>query len=346
MNTWWRKKKKYINLARALTVNTFVPSAPFLRIIPTDRCNLKCRYCWQRRDESYEMTEEEFLKYLEKAKELNTGVLSFLGGEPMIWKPLCTAVSACTKQNLLTDITTNGTLLNEQTITALGEAGLDYLNISVDGIKANDITKKDSVIRRDLLDILMSAQKKYRMRFRINAVLYKNNIEDVKQLVEEAGTYRVPITIGYVVPPLEKTGDEEDIYFSHDDRELLEDIIGFLKQRRGLFKGYRIVDPQPYFENVFRFLDHESFWECNYPKRFGWINVTPDGRLRSCTKKMDELDIHISDLDRKGIKKLKTLLKEKVEKCNPHCYSNCAYTGYYYLNHKIKAFTRMLLERG
>lgn len=329
------KYLKYTKLVKSYFKGGIRDTAGFVRIIPTDRCNLKCQYCWQKRDNSYEMKWEDFLAYLEKAEQLGVGLITFLGGEPMLWDRIYDAISACTERHILTDMTTNGTLLNRESILKLSESGLDYLNISTDGLKISPISKKNNLIRRDLIGDLANAKKKYGMHSRLNAVIYKDNYDEIKSIMEFSKSNDVQLSIGYVVPPVSSAKPAENaIYFSLDDRERLQEIIDdILSKRRA---GYPIIDPEAYFDNIFRFLRREVFWDCNYPTRYGWINIAPNGKIRSCTKKMDELDISFLDLNSTGIKALRSKLKRNLADCNADCYSNCAYDSAYYVKNKLQ----------
>lgn len=335
-----KKFAKFSNLYHSYVHSYFGSCTSFVRMIPTDKCNLGCTYCWQKKDDSYEMTIEEFDRYLAHAKKMHVGIITFLGGEPMIWPPLYEAISHCTRASVLTDITTNGTLLNEETIDKFGRAGLDYLNISVDGTKPSSVTNKNSIFRKDILAHLKNTRKKYQTHFRINSVLYSNNLEDIKTLIEFSYEHNIQISLGYIVPPLEeKYIIDPDIYFSSDDTECLKEIVSYILARKK--EGYPIIDPADYFENIFRYLNKEKFWECNYPTRYGWINISPNGRLRSCTKKMDELDYHYLDLTPARVMDYRNVLKEKVQSCNVHCYSNCAFDSYFYRTNKIEFFKKV-----
>jgi len=107
-------------------------SAPFVRFLPTDRCNLDCRYCFQKSSDPREMTREEFRACLAHGRRLGIGMASFLGGEPLTWGPLEDAVGLCSEVGVLSDVTTNGTLLTGERLRRLGRAGLDLLNVSAD----------------------------------------------------------------------------------------------------------------------------------------------------------------------------------------------------------------------
>ncbi len=341
MNTLIRKSAKYVNLISSYLSTYFSDTPAFVRIIPTDRCNLNCQYCWQKNNSSYEMTLNEYKLYLGKAKKLKVGMITFLGGEPMLWKPLYEAIAEASKRNILTDLTTNGVLLNTATVKMLGESGLDYLNISVDGIETNTVTKKNSVIRNNLINDLKQAKLKYRMHFRLNSVIFKNNFEDIKQMIEFSKDHNVQLSLGYVVPPIEETQiGGRDIYFGQQDKNDLQEIISYILLKKK--SGYPIIDPDSYFENIFRFLNREHFWECNYPTRYGWINVSPNGKIRSCTKKMDELDFNFIDLNHNSYSKLREIFGSNVEKCNINCYSNCAYDSYFYTHNKIQMLKKVV----
>lgn len=341
MNTIIVKTSKFRNLANA-HINSHLHSTPaFIRIIPTDKCNLNCRYCWQKNDSLDEMSFSDFRLHLEKALTLKVGLITFLGGEPMLWGSLYDAISLCTKKNILTDLTTNATLLNSESIERLGKSGLDYLNISIDGVNISDISSKNFVFRNNLIEYLKFAKSKYRMHFRFNTVIFKNNFEDLKILIELSNSNNVQISLGFVVPPIDDRQLKNDsIYFKKGDKILLQEIVEYIIKKKK--SGYPIIDPISYFENIFRFLDREVFWDCNYPTRYGWINVTPNGKIRSCTKKMDELDIKFQDLNTDKLIILRKTLREKVEKCNIDCYSNCAYDSYYYTHNKLQMLKKIM----
>lgn len=343
MNRTLERAAKFENLAGAYLSSYRHGTPCFVRMLPTDRCNLDCAYCWQRDNASPDMTLETFRAHVAKAKELRVGLITFLGGEPMIWPPLYDAIGLCTEARIMTDLTTNGTLLTQETVERLGQAGLDYLNISVDGEEATSVTRKNSVFRPGLMEALREARAKYHMHARINSVIYKNNFGDIQVLMDFARTWDMQLSLGFIVPPLDPAQrSASDIYFSPQDEGLLRSLVEEILEKKRA--GFPVIDPDSYFENIFRFIRREKFWDCNYPTRYGWINVTPTGHLRSCTKKMDELEYRFLDLDLDTLKQVRALLKEKVQSCNLDCYSNCAYDSYFYTHNK-GAFLKKVLRR-
>jgi MoaA/NifB/PqqE/SkfB family radical SAM enzyme len=315
MRRWWRNGIRYTPL--------------FVRFIPTDRCNLDCAYCFQKSADDFEMSWDDFERRLARADSLGAGVVSFLGGEPLLWPHIADAVTACTKRRLFTDLTTNGTLLDDDRIERLGEAGLDYLNISADVIRPDRVTRKCSVLAERRMAKLLEVQQRCGMKVRVNAVLYKDNSRDIFDLIDYTRQHDVPISVGFVVPEFEQArAQNPEIYFTAEDAEFLGEIADRLIGLKN--RGYKIIDTRQYFRGVQRYLRGERFWSCNYQKRFGWINITPRGRIRSCTKKMDELDMDFLDLDYRRIKALRRRFRDDIRACNVTCYSNCAFNSAHY----------------
>ncbi|MDR2964224.1 MAG: radical SAM protein [Treponema sp.] len=326
------KALKNINFLRKFGLSYFKYTALFVRVIPTDNCNSNCLYCYQKKINASNMSWDLFNQVLDKAIKLNVGFISFLGGEPMLWEYIYDAIALCSKHNILTDMTTNGTLLNDVAVQRLGSSGLDYLNVSVDTHDNYSVSKKNTFFNKSLIKALNCAKKNYGMKFRMNSVIYNNNFEDIKLLLELSNQNKIPHSLGFIVPNM-KDIDNKEIYFSERDIELLENIVKYILNKKK--KKYLIIDPKSYYTNVFRFIKQESFWKCNYPTKIGWINVTPNGAIRSCTKKMDETNFHFLSLTSKKIKSLKSYLKTLVKGCNPYCYSSCAYDAAFYKKNKI-----------
>ena len=337
------RKYKYLNFVKALVSGKLSNNTPFVRVIPTDACNLKCSYCFQRSDDPFQMSKEQFKSYLEKAKEHRIGMMTFLGGEPMTWKHLDYAIAEASRAKVITDITTNGTLLNADSIDRLGRAGLDFLNISVDGLTKTEVSSKTSIVaNQEIITQLRLAKEKYGMRYRMNSVIYKKNFDQVKALIEFSKEQDIPISLGFVVP--HSHGDhiaDPGMYFTEQDSALLDEIINYVVAKKRA--GYPIIDPEEYFTGMRKFVRKEEFWKCNYPTRFGWINITPRGEIRSCTKKMDVLPgFTFLGLTKEKIGDLKRTLDPMVKSCNKNCYSNCAFDSYFYRTHKIRAMKKML----
>jgi len=229
-------------------------------------------------------------------------------------------------------MSTNGTMLNDETIKRLGSAGLNYLNVSVDTFDNHSVSKKNALFDKDIVTALNSAKKNHGLKPRMNGVIYNNNFHDVKLLLELSKESTIPLSFGFIVPYVNDVANDE-IYFSEKDTELLSEIVDYILQKKK--EKYPVIDPDSYFTNVFKFIKHENFWKCNYPGRYGRINVTTNGTLRSCTKKMDDTGIDFLSLTPVKIKSYKKSLEPLIEECNRYCYSNCAYDSSFFKDNKV-----------
>jgi MoaA/NifB/PqqE/SkfB family radical SAM enzyme len=117
------------------------PQGPVsIHLDPTNRCNLKCRFCWQRSherlgwlDRKHELSEKKLLEIVRDAASL--GVIDWLisgGGEPFVRLKTTTRVMVeIKKYGMRGDIITNGMLLNEFYLTKIVRAGWDNMRFSV-----------------------------------------------------------------------------------------------------------------------------------------------------------------------------------------------------------------------
>ena len=118
--------------------------SPFLaQLVIIRRCNLSCSYCSEFDKVSNPIPTEILQERLQKLKSLGTFGISLTGGEPTLHPQLPTLIRKCRKLGFFrTGMISNGFLLQPQLIEALNEAGLQEMQISIDGVEANDTTQK------------------------------------------------------------------------------------------------------------------------------------------------------------------------------------------------------------
>jgi len=111
-----------------------------IHLDPTNRCNLRCRFCWQRSherfgwlDRKHELSERKLLSIVKEAAEL--GVKDWLisgGGEPFVRLATTTKLMVeIKKYGMYGDIITNGTLLNEKSLRKIVKAEWDVIRFSL-----------------------------------------------------------------------------------------------------------------------------------------------------------------------------------------------------------------------
>lgn len=118
--------------------------SPFLaHVVIIRRCNLSCGYCSEYDKVSDPIPVEVLEKRLRKLRSLGTFGISLTGGEPTLHPSLSKLIRKCRSLGFFrTGMISNGFLLRPDSIQALNEAGLQEMQISIDGVEANDTTQK------------------------------------------------------------------------------------------------------------------------------------------------------------------------------------------------------------
>jgi MoaA/NifB/PqqE/SkfB family radical SAM enzyme len=129
--------------ARALARAFQFPHRPVLaQIIPTRRCNLSCTYCNEYDRGSDPVPLDVMRARIDKLADLGTGIITLSGGEPLLHPDVEDIIRAIRRRGAIATIITNGYLLTPQKIRALNDAGLDSLQISIDNVAPDDVSKK------------------------------------------------------------------------------------------------------------------------------------------------------------------------------------------------------------
>ena len=147
----------------------------------TSRCNLRCKHCYN--GEKYfehfrnDLTTDQVTAMLRFLKNQGCKKLSLLGGEPLFRTDILEVIKALREVNIPTQLTTNGTLLSGEIITAILSSPIEIINISLDG---GTPTVNDAIRGRGSYDAV---------------------VRNVRCLMEEAKhiNRNITITIGYVV---------------------------------------------------------------------------------------------------------------------------------------------------
>ena len=113
-----------------------------VHIIPMRRCNLSCGYCNEYDDFSEPVPLEEMYRRVDKLAALGTTLVTISGGETLLHPQLDEIIRRIRSHGMICGLITNGYLLTPQRIQQLNEAGLDHLQISIDNVQPDDISKK------------------------------------------------------------------------------------------------------------------------------------------------------------------------------------------------------------
>ncbi len=165
-----------------------------LRISVTDRCNFRCRYCMPL-DEYDWIEKKEILSFEEITRLVRIGIglglsrVRITGGEPLVRRHIEQLIAQLAALEGLEDLslTTNGALLSRKA-TALKEAGLSRINVSLDTLRPQRFRKLTQ--RGDLKEVLAGIQEARQVGLRpvkINTVIIRGvNEDEIIDLVEFA----------------------------------------------------------------------------------------------------------------------------------------------------------------
>ena len=308
----------------------------FMHVAPTRACNLRCGYCFQCTRVSSMMTRDTFLGVLGAARRFNLGVLSFTGGEPLLWEQIDWAVSEASRAGLVVGITTNGTLLDRARVIALARSGLDQLIVSIDGVESLEQSEKTLGANPHVLESMRLARS-LGVLVSANCVLGPYNSSGIGSLLRVLGSQHFALSIGFLdsglVGQVCAAAEQAMGFRLPRDRALLDAAVGeILRLKR---RGSLVVEPDRYFQGYAEHLVHQSTlsWVCAESKRHS-LQVSPEGNLYLCTRR-GELPgpIRLADLSLTSLREALRSVERYSMECNATCYCNCSYSNYYYRRH-------------
>ncbi|MCW4000084.1 MAG: radical SAM protein [Candidatus Bathyarchaeota archaeon] len=113
--------------------------APFLVVWDfTHRCNLRCKHCYSNSGEpdADELTTQQALKVVDQLADAHVTALAFSGGEPLTRPDFFTVAKHASDRGLYVSLASNGTLLSKENVAKIKAAGVNYIDISIDGATA------------------------------------------------------------------------------------------------------------------------------------------------------------------------------------------------------------------
>ena len=111
-------------------------------IIPMRRCNLACGYCNEYDHSSSPVPLELMKQRLDKLADLGTSVITISGGEPMMHPQLDEIIAHIRSHGMLAGLISNGYYFTPDRIKRLNNAGLEYLQISIDNVDPDAVSRK------------------------------------------------------------------------------------------------------------------------------------------------------------------------------------------------------------
>jgi MoaA/NifB/PqqE/SkfB family radical SAM enzyme len=111
-------------------------------LIPTRRCNLACAYCNEFDHVSRPVPTSDMLRRVDLLAALGTGIVTLSGGEPLLHPGLDEIITRIRRDGMIATLITNGYLLSTDRIRRLNRAGLDHLQMSIDNVTPDEVSRK------------------------------------------------------------------------------------------------------------------------------------------------------------------------------------------------------------
>lgn len=166
------------------------PPRPYTLVAElTYRCPLQCAYCSnpvQSSGSGRELDTATWLTVMTEAEALGVMQVHLTGGEPLLRADLENLVAHARSLGLYTSLITSAVGLSRERLAALANAGLDHVQISIQGLTDADATR---IAGRSRLEDKLNASSWVRelgLPLTLNVVLHRENIEQVPELVELA----------------------------------------------------------------------------------------------------------------------------------------------------------------
>ncbi|AVO38239.1 pyrroloquinoline quinone biosynthesis protein PqqE [Pukyongiella litopenaei] len=255
------------------------PSPPIAMLAElTHRCPLSCPYCSNPVELLRKETELDTMTWADafrQAADLGVLQLHLSGGEPASRSDLVDLAAAATGAGLYTNLITSGIGLTPKRLDALEEAGIDHIQLSLQGTNAELADRVGGY--RGGFDRKMKVAAEIKARgipLTLNAVMHRHNLDDLDRTIDmavELGARRLEVACvqfhGWAL---------ENVAMLLPTRAQTERAKRTVAQARKEYRGVLAFDfvPPDYY--------------ADYPKPCmgGWgsagLNVTPDGTVLPC----------------------------------------------------------------
>ncbi len=275
------------------------------QIVPIRRCNLACAYCNEFDHSSQPVSLPEMLARIDKLAGLGASVITISGGEPLLHPQLEEIIRRIRSHGAIATLISNAYLLSPQRIRGLNDAGLDYLQISIDNV-APDATSMKSlqVLERKLEWLARDAE----FSVTINSVLgvAVRHPEDAIAIAHRARSLGFHSTVGIAH---DGTGQ------SHP---LPESQLRIYRDNRRLETGvFSFAHYDAFQENLVKGLPNQ--WHCRAGARF--LYVCEDGLVHWCSQQRGHPGIPLADYTHDDVERQYALAKG----CAPFCGISCVH---------------------
>ena len=293
-----------LRIARMMAKALVSTRHPILvHLVATRRCNLSCAYCNEYDQVSQPVPLDTLVQRVDHLASLGTSIITLTGGEPLLHPDLDGVVARIRQHGIIATVITNGYLLTKQRIERLNSSGLDYLQISIDNVKPDEVSMKSLKVLDQKL-VLLSEYAEFGVN--ANAVIGTGAPEPEGALT--------------VASRARELGFNASLGILHDgkgrmkplsERERL--VYNEIKKTGG--RGFTLVDS--FQENLAR--GKPNHWKCRAGSRYFYVDEF--GLVHWCSQQKGYPAVSLDSYTHSDMRR--EYLAEKA--CAPYCTLQCVH---------------------
>jgi MoaA/NifB/PqqE/SkfB family radical SAM enzyme len=280
-------------------------------IIPMRRCNLSCAYCNEYDDSSKPVPIDAMYQRLDRLAALGTSIITISGGEPLLHPDLDLIIAGIRKHGMLAGMITNGYLLTAERIQRLNRAGLDHLQISIDNVMPDEVSKKSLKVLDKKLQLLAEHAE---FHVNINSVVGGgiHNPKDALVIGKRALELGFTSTVGII----------------HDGEGQLQPLR---EEEREVYMAMRSMEKSSY-ARVNYFQDNiahgrENHWRCRAGSRY--LYICEDGLVHYCSQQRGYPAKPLVDYTVEDVRREYRTAKGCAPRCTVACVHQISYMDFW-----------------
>ena len=277
-------------------------------LIPIRRCNLACAYCNEYDTVSKPLPLDELKRRVDKLADLGTSIVTLSGGEPLLHPEIDELIAHMRSRGLIAGMITNGYLLVPHRIMRLNDAGLDHMQISIDNVMPDEVSKKSLKVLDKKLQML---REHAIFHVNINSVLGGGvrNPEDALVVSRRALELGFTSTVGII-----HDGDGQLRPLGEAERSVFLEIKALEKHNFSRFNWFQ--------QDIAYGRTHE--WRCRAGARY--LYICEDGLVHYCSQQRGFPGKPLADYSVEDIRR-----EYRTEKaCAPLCTVSCVHQVAYF----------------
>lgn len=275
------------------------------QIVPIRRCNLACTYCNEFDTHSAPVPFETMRERIDQLARLGTANIEISGGEPMLHPALDDLIRHIRRTGALAGLITNGYLLNEKRIEQFNDAGLDHLQISIDNVNPDDISKKSLKVLDGKLQMLARHAD---FSVNINSVLggKLDRPDDALTIARRATELGLTATVGLI-----HNGQGQLEPLNPHQRRVYDAIMALTAP------FYTVQNQNDFQRNLAR--GRPNAWQCGAGGRY--LYICEDGLVHWCSQQRGYPGVPLARYTRTDVERESTSEKS----CSPLCTVSCVH---------------------